>query len=79
MYVCVCVCMCVHVCVCVRACTHVHPQQCCDPIYLLIGKYSIFKNGFSANFIVEDQFEEDADSGLLRPFLAVFWDVMAPE
>ena len=84
MYVGVLVCVCARVCVCVCVCVHVHMHlrtyipNCFDSVNLLIGKCSIFKNGISAYIIIEDQFEEDADFGLFRPFLACFWPVMAP-
>ena len=80
---CVLVCVCARVCVCVCVCVHVHMHlrtyipNCFDSVNLLIGKCSIFKNGISAYIIIEDQFEEDADFGLFRPFLACFWPVMA--
>ena len=81
---CVSVCVRARVCVCVCVCVHVHMHlrtyipNCFDSVNLLIGKCSIFKNGISAYIIIEDQFEEDADFGLFRPFLAWFWPVMAP-
>ena len=90
--VCVCVCVgvcrcvlvcvrarvCVFVCVCMYICIYACTSNCFDSVNLLIGKCSIFKNGISAYIIIEDQFEEDADFGLFRPFLACFWPVMAP-
>ena len=60
-------------CACTNAFTQLHPQLCCNPVNLLIGKCSIFKNGISAYIIVEDQFEEDAGFGHFWPVFGLFW------
>ena len=56
------------------------PRYVCEMVLMstffliLSGMNEICKKKFHNN----DQFEENADFGHLRPFLACFWPVMAP-